>query len=104
MNYISAPGIITARRKIDNVDKAAARAWGINPYKLYDRTRKNEIVEPRQVAFYYKNKVLKIKPRVLQELSGFDHATVNHSCKVVQNMRDTCKIYRAKYEQFLKEI
>lgn len=104
MTYLSAPGIIKGPNQIDLVDKAAARVWEINPYDLYKRRRDAEIVRPRQAVYYYKNKILKIKQKILQQRTGFDHATINHSCKVIANELKTSKEFRSKYEQFIGEI
>lgn len=104
INYIIIPGLEGKTPHLDKIDIAAAEVWKINPLNLYDRTREREILEPRQVATYYKRKVLKYKPKKIEKLTGFDHATINHSCKVIGNMLQTSKNFKELYNEFLQKL
>lgn len=88
----------------ETVYKAVCDVWDIPRECLMLHTRKREIVEPRQVAFYYLREILKKSPGLIGSDGGFDHATVNHAVKVVENLKETCKIFREKYDEFLKKL
>jgi len=104
MNYFTIPGIDGANIKLDKIDFTVIEVWNIKPSELYKRTRQREVVEPRQVAFYYKKRVLGHKPMNMQRATGFDHATINHSCKEIENQLQTSKDFRKKYNDFLEAL
>jgi len=54
--------------------------------KYFIRTRKREIVYNRYVIFYYLSKVKKMTLKNIGNKSGYDHATVIHAIKKVDEM------------------
>lgn len=69
------------------------------------KSRKRELVEVRQIFFYFSNKYL--KNTTLERISKFlnkDHSTVIHSIKVVNNMCETDLIFNHKIKQIDKLI
>lgn len=69
---------------------------------IMSKTRKREIVKSRQIIMsliktnFYKLSLDSIGNRC----GGKDHATVLHSCRVVQNQIETDKAYREEYIEF----
>lgn len=84
---------------------------------ILSKTRKREIVEPRQVLCYMMKKhIIKSMPinsnKIKSDLSleeigffvGVDHATVLHGIRTVKNLYDTDKNYKIKILQIEKNI
>ncbi len=67
------------------------------PDGLIDKkTREREIVVKRQIAHYLSKKLTKDSLATIGKIIGsVHHATVLHSCKVINNLIDTDKNYRA---------
>lgn len=51
----------------------------------------------RQLHMALLHKTFKVNQRMAGILYGKDHATVNHSCKVVKNLYQTNKVFREEY-------
>ena len=69
-------------------------------------SRKREYVEARQVSMYFiKENVKNITLSTIGSYFGDrDHATVLHACKTVNNMLDTDKKYKKKFDEMKEEI
>ncbi|MGV8135906.1 MAG: helix-turn-helix domain-containing protein [Mangrovibacterium sp.] len=104
MNPYVIPGLKQKVNREERIDEAVCKAWGIPLEDLYKRTRRREIVEPRQVVMQYRRMILKESPAVIARHTGFDHASVNSSCKTVSNLLDTDRLFRAKYSEFLNNL
>lgn len=73
------------------------------------KNRKREIVEARQIAMWMLNQFTKLS---LESIGGyfeneshvFDHATVLHAIRTVNNLRETDKYFREKFEKIKFEI
>lgn len=87
---------------LHKAEKAACKIWGIQ--NLYKRTRERKFTEPRQTVFYYMKAVNNTGPKPLERKTGFDHSTVRHAEKTIQNLRETNFEFRIKYNWFLKEL
>lgn len=67
------------------------------------KTRKREILIPRQFAQYYaKNNTRHSLAVIGSYIGGKDHATVMHSCKVINNLIETDKEYKNDFEYISK--
>lgn len=93
---------ITAQETI----KAVADFFEIPVSDLTNRSRKKEIVEPRQIAMYILRDVLKLSyPHIGEKLGKRDHTTVIHACEkisrdIVQNTQLNQKILLIKERMF----
>jgi chromosomal replication initiator protein len=68
----------------DLVDRVA-RYYDIDPVMIYEKTRKKEVVRPRQIIMYLMREDFNISyPTIGQKLGGRDHTTVIHSCDKVR--------------------
>jgi chromosomal replication initiator protein len=63
----------------DQILKAVANFYNIEPPDLIGRSRKKEMVEPRQVAMYLLRDILRMSYPYIGEKLGRDHTTVIHS-------------------------
>lgn len=71
---------------IQNVVKAISDFYSIPEESIYEKTRRKEIVQARQVIMYILREDFNISyPLIGQKLGGKDHTTVIHSCLKVKN-------------------
>lgn len=69
----------------DVVDKIA-RYFDVEPASIYEKTRRKEIVKPRQLIMYILREDFQVSyPAIGQKLGGRDHTTVIHSCEKIKN-------------------
>lgn len=69
----------------DVVDKVA-RYFDVEPASIYEKTRRKEVVKPRQLIMYILREDFAVSyPAIGQKLGGRDHTTVIHSCEKIKN-------------------
>lgn len=87
------------------LDKRCFDAWKVRLDDLKDKTRRREILEYRQIVMWW---LLANTPKSSTEigylLGGFDHATVLHARRTVNDLILTNSDFKTKVEQFLKAI
>ncbi len=70
-----------------DVVNIVADYYGLNPTVIYEKTRKKEVVKPRQIIMYILREDAGISyPTIGEQLGGRDHTTVIHSCDRVKGM------------------
>lgn len=70
---------------VKDVIKLVADFYKISEDSIYDKTRKKEVVKPRQVIMYILREDFSISyPSIGEKLGGRDHTTVIHSCEKVK--------------------
>lgn len=70
---------------VKEVVKIVSDFYNIEEQSIYDKTRKKEVVKPRQVIMYLLREDLNISyPSIGEKLGGRDHTTVIHSCEKVK--------------------
>ncbi len=70
---------------IKDVVKTIADFYQIEEENIYEKTRRREIIKPRQVAMYILREDFNISyPSIGQKLGGRDHTTVIHSCEKIK--------------------
>lgn len=68
------------------VVKAVAEFYNIEEQLVYDKTRKKEVIKPRQVIMFILREDFNISyPAIGEKLGGRDHTTVMHSCEKIKN-------------------
>ena len=71
---------------IKEVVKMIANFYNIEERVIYEKTRRKEVVKPRQVAMYILREDFNISfPSIGDKLGGRDHTTVIHSCEKIKN-------------------
>ena len=75
---------------LDEIVKIIAGFYTIEPEKIYEKTRKKEIVYVRQIVMYILREYFNISyPAIGKEIGGRDHTTVIHSYeRVVTNLKE----------------
>lgn len=71
---------------VKDVVRAVCAFYGIEDESLYNKTRRQEVVKPRQIVMYILREDFNISfPSIGQKLGGRDHTTVIHSCEKIKN-------------------
>ncbi len=69
-----------------DVIKAVSAYYNIEEEIIYSKTRRQEIVKPRQVAMYLLREEFNHSfPSIGQKMGGRDHTTIIHSCEKIRN-------------------
>lgn len=70
---------------VKNVVSKVAEFYGIEEESIYEKTRRREVVRPRQVIMYILREDFSVSyPTIGSKLGGRDHTTVIHSCEKVK--------------------
>ncbi|MCR4333447.1 MAG: chromosomal replication initiator protein DnaA [Patescibacteria group bacterium] len=70
---------------VKNVVDKVAEYYGIDEESIYEKTRRREVVRPRQVIMYLLREDFSISyPTIGTKLGGRDHTTVIHSCEKIK--------------------
>jgi chromosomal replication initiator protein len=70
---------------VKDVIKVVADFYNISETSIYEKTRKKEVVKPRQVIMYLLREDLNISyPSIGEKMGGRDHTTVIHSCEKIK--------------------
>ena len=60
--------------------------YNISEETIYKKTRKKEVIKPRQVIMYILREDFNISyPSIGEKMGGRDHTTVIHSCEKIKN-------------------
>jgi chromosomal replication initiator protein len=85
--------ILNAPKKsttLKNIIKAVAEFYDISEKELFERSRKKEIVKPRQVIMYLLREELKSSfPFIGLKIGGRDHTTAIHACEKIRKELET---------------
>lgn len=81
---------------VKDVVKIISEFYNIDESSIYEKTRKMEIVKPRQVIMFILREDLGISyPSIGEKLGGRDHTTVIHSCEKIKNeMKENSSLFR----------
>ena len=70
---------------IDDVVEKVAQFFNIESASIYEKTRRKEVVRPRQLIMYILREDFAVSyPTIGQKLGGRDHTTVIHSCEKIK--------------------
>jgi chromosomal replication initiator protein len=70
---------------IKHVVSKVAEFYGIEEESIYEKTRRREVVRPRQVIMYLLREDFNVSyPTIGTKLGGRDHTTVIHSCEKIK--------------------
>lgn len=83
--------------KIETINQCVCTVFGLPFERLFEKTRKREVVQARQVCIYFVKDNTKISLKEIgRKFGGIDHATVIHAIKQVGNLMFSDKNYREK--------
>lgn len=70
---------------VGDVVEKVAQYFNIDPASIYEKTRRKEVVKPRQLIMYILREDFAVSyPTIGQKLGGRDHTTVIHSCEKIK--------------------
>jgi len=70
---------------VDEVVRRIANYYEIDEKSIYEKTRKKEVVKPRQIIMYVLREEFNVSyPSIGEKLGGRDHTTVIHSCEKIK--------------------
>ncbi|MDP8203094.1 MAG: chromosomal replication initiator protein DnaA [Candidatus Tenebribacter mawsonii] len=91
---------------LETIMQKVCDAYNINPSQIFDKTRKKNIVFPRQIAMYLSN--LLITQLSLKEIAQYyqrkDHTTVLHAKKTIEKQFKADRELRIQIEKLIKDI
>lgn len=71
---------------VKDVTKVISDFYNIDENHIYEKTRRKEVVRPRQLVMYVLREDCRLSfPLIGQKLGGRDHTTVIHSCEKIRN-------------------
>jgi chromosomal replication initiator protein len=71
---------------VKDIVKIVSDFYSIEEESIYEKTRRKEVIRPRQIIMYLLREDFSISyPSIGQKLGGRDHTTVIHSCEKVKN-------------------
>jgi chromosomal replication initiator protein len=70
---------------VEEVVRRIAQYYEIPEKSIYEKTRKKEVVKPRQIIMYMLREEFSVSyPSIGEKLGGRDHTTVIHSCEKIK--------------------
>lgn len=64
-----------------DIIRAISRYYDLKEDELFEKSRRQEIVRPRQIAMYFSRELLQMSyPSIGKRFHGLDHTTVMHAC------------------------
>ncbi len=85
---------------VKDVIRAVSEFYNIDEASLFEKTRKKEIVKPRQIAMYILREDFNVSyPTIGEKFGGRDHTTVIHSCDKVKSNIKTSTTLTDELEQ-----
>lgn len=70
---------------VDEVVRRIAQYYEVAEKSIYEKTRKKEVVKPRQIIMYMLREEFAVSyPSIGEKLGGRDHTTVIHSCEKIK--------------------
>lgn len=85
---------------VKDVIKIVSNYYNISEESIYDKTRKKEVVKPRQVIMFLLREDFNISyPSIGEKMGGRDHTTVIHSCEKVKDELKTNSVLSQEINQ-----
>lgn len=84
-NFIKASARPKKSVAVKDIVKIISDFYSIEEESIYEKTRKKEVIKPRQIIMYILREDYNISyPSIGQKLGGRDHTTVIHSCEKIK--------------------
>lgn len=89
---------------IDDIQKFVADKYGIKLSDIKGKSRKKEIVNPRQIAMFLSREILEDSLVTISNAFDRDHTTVMHGIDKIQKQIEEDDDFKEEIESLLKEI
>jgi chromosomal replication initiator protein len=96
----------TERRvTVQLVQKVVARHYGMTVQQLLERTRRQSIARPRQVAMFLACRMTNASlPDIGQRFGGYDHTTVMYARERIADMAEQDPVFKAELETIVRDV
>jgi len=85
---------------VKEIVKIISGFYNIDENSIYEKTRRKEVVKPRQIIMYILRKDFNVSyPSIGEKLGGRDHTTVIHSCKKISGELENNNLLEQELEQ-----
>lgn len=85
---------------VDEVVRRIAQYYDVSEKSIYEKTRKKEVVKPRQIIMYVLREEFNVSyPSIGEKLGGRDHTTVIHSCEKIKGELKSNTILEQEIDQ-----
>lgn len=93
------------RTTVDAVKRFVAEKYNLQPGDLESRSRKREIVRPRQIAMYASRKLTQQSfPQIARRFGPRDHSTVLHGVSLIAELIAQNPTFAAEMDALLRDI
>lgn len=95
---------------LNDIAEIVAKILFLDVSDLKKRTRKREVVEARQISMWMMHHYTKLNLAAIgayfenENGVSFDHSTVLHACKTVNDLRQSNRVFREKFEEIENAI
>lgn len=99
------PDDAPTRITVSQIQKVVARQHGMSVQQLLERTRRQAIARPRQIAIYLATKLTRCStPDLGQRFGGFDHTTIMYARDRIEELAQTDHRLRASIETLVRLV
>lgn len=85
-NYVKSNAKPRKTAAVKDIVKIVSDFYNVEEESIYEKTRRKEVIKPRQVIMYILREDFNISyPAIGQKLGGRDHTTVIHSCEKIKD-------------------
>lgn len=90
---------------IDQIQRVVCEFYDIPEDLLRAKTRKQEVVNARQVAMYLSKELTNSSLKTIGlHFGGRDHSTVIHSCQTIQDRLNTDSVFKQNVDQLRRQV
>ena len=92
----------TKQIPLEHIERVVCDYFNITPDEIEQNKRDRNIVLPRQLCHHFSKEMTGTSlAEIWRRFGAKDHATVLHSNRTINNLKETDKVFRAKYEEIL---
>jgi chromosomal replication initiator protein len=96
---------VERRVTVQNVQKVVARYFNMTTQQLLERTRRQSIARPRQIAMYLATRLTQASlPDIGQRFGGFDHTTIMYARDRIAELLETDSKMRQEVDTLIRLI
>jgi chromosomal replication initiator protein len=93
------------RVTVQLVQKIVARHYNMTVQQLLERTRRQAIARPRQVAMFLACRMTNASlPDIGQRFGGYDHTTVMYARERIAQMAEADPVFKAEIENIIRDV
>jgi chromosomal replication initiator protein len=96
---------VERRITVEQIKRRATDWYKLQPGDLESRSRKRDIVRPRQIATYVARQLTKQSfPQIARKFGPRDHTTILHGCQLVEELMTADPAFAADVKAFMHSV